>query len=173
MDRNPSEEEREEVTIFPIFPTKVLLATDGSEEARLALQAATSLVNSTSSELHVVLVLPTDVGVPYPAEVLQRPPLEQSKQRAQAFLDRQVELIRAEGAAVAGSHLRMGRPPEEILRLSEEIIAGLIVVGNQGLSGRFSRMKRFVMGSVSENVTRYARCSVMVVRKDLYDRPST
>ncbi len=29
------------------------------------------------------------------------------------------------------------------------------------------------MGSVSENVTRYARCSVMVVRKDLYDRPST
>ena len=43
---------------------------------------------------------------------------------------------------------------------------------NQGLSGRFSRMKRFVMGSVSENVTRYARCSVMVVRKDLYDRPS-
>ena len=32
-------------------------------------------------------------------------------------------------------------------------------------------MNRFVMGSVSENVTRYARPSVMVVRKDLYDRP--
>jgi nucleotide-binding universal stress UspA family protein len=28
------------------------------------------------------------------------------------------------------------------------------------------------MGSVSEKVARYARCSVMVVRKDLYDRPS-
>jgi nucleotide-binding universal stress UspA family protein len=66
-----------------------------------------------------------------------------------------------------------GREPEEILRLSEEIVAGLIVLGNQGLSGRFSRMKRFVMGSVSESVARYARCSVMVVRKDLYDRPST
>jgi nucleotide-binding universal stress UspA family protein len=56
---------------------------------------------------------------------------------------------------------------------SEEIVAGLIVVGNQGLSARFSRMRRFIMGSVSENVTRYARCSVMVVRKDLYDRPQT
>jgi nucleotide-binding universal stress UspA family protein len=33
-------------------------------------------------------------------------------------------------------------------------------------------MKRFVMGSVSENVARYARCSVMVARKDLYDRPA-
>ena len=61
---------------------------------------------------------------------------------------------------------------EEILRVSEEIAAGLIVVGNQGLGGRFSRMRRFVMGSVPERVARYARCSVMVVGKDLYDRPS-
>ena len=53
------------------------------------------------------------------------------------------------------------------------MVAGLIVVGNQGLSGRFSRMRRFLMGGVPESVTRYARCSVMVVRKDLYDRPST
>jgi nucleotide-binding universal stress UspA family protein len=72
-----------------------------------------------------------------------------------------------------GAHLRMGRPAEEILHVSEEMVAGLIVVGNQGLSGRFSRMRRFLMGGVSENVTRYARCSVMVVRKDLYDRPAT
>lgn len=46
------------------------------------------------------------------------------------------------------------------------------MVGNPGISGRFSRMKRFVMDSVSENVTRYTRCSVMDLRKDLYDRPS-
>jgi nucleotide-binding universal stress UspA family protein len=50
-------------------------------------------------------------------------------------------------------------------------VAGLIVIGNQGLGGRFSRMRRFLMGSVSERVARYARCSVMVIRKDLYDRP--
>ena len=67
----------------------------------------------------------------------------------------------------------MGRPAEEILHVSEEMVAGLIVVGNQGLSGRFSRMRRFLMGGVSENVTRYVRCSVMVIRKDLYDRTST
>jgi nucleotide-binding universal stress UspA family protein len=65
----------------------------------------------------------------------------------------------------------MGKPAEEILRLSEEIGAGLIMVGNEGFGGKFSRMSRFLMGSVSESVARYARCSVMVVRKDLYDRP--
>jgi len=77
------------------------------------------------------------------------------------------------GGEATEAHLRMGRPTEEILRLSEELVAGLIVVGNQGLSGRFSRIRRFLMGGVSESVTRYARWSVMVVRKDLYDRPST
>jgi Universal stress protein family len=47
-----------------------------------------------------------------------------------------------------------------------------MVVDNQGIDGRINWMKRFLMGSVSERVAHYARCSVMVVRKDLYDRPS-
>jgi nucleotide-binding universal stress UspA family protein len=101
------------------------------------------------------------------------PSKDEIRQVAQGVLDHQVKEIRESGGKVEEAHLRTGRPTEEILRLSEEIVAGLIVVGNQGLSGRFSRMKRFVMGSVSESVTRYARCSVMVVRKDLYDRPPT
>jgi nucleotide-binding universal stress UspA family protein len=39
-----------------IFPTKILLATDGSKEAELALRTAVDLTSSTSSELHVVTV---------------------------------------------------------------------------------------------------------------------
>jgi nucleotide-binding universal stress UspA family protein len=40
-----------------IFPTKILLATDGSEEAELAARTATDLAGKTGSELHVVYVL--------------------------------------------------------------------------------------------------------------------
>jgi nucleotide-binding universal stress UspA family protein len=157
------------------FPAKILVATDGSEDAILAVQAAVDLSNETGAELHVVHVgesLPT-----YPPPASGPPPptpsREEIRQVAQRLLDAQIKQIGEMGGKVAESHLRMGRPAEEILRLSEEIVAGLIVVGNQGLSGRFSRMRRFLMGGVSESVTRYARCSVMVVRKDLYDRPST
>src|SRR4028119_2198333 len=47
-----------------IFPTKVLLATDSSEEAELSLSTAIDLANSTNSQLHVVTVGP---GNPDPA----------------------------------------------------------------------------------------------------------
>jgi nucleotide-binding universal stress UspA family protein len=158
-----------------VFPGKILLATDGSEDSMLAAQAAVGISEDTGAELHVVhvgesrpLYPPTATGPP-----LSTPSKEEIRLAAQNLLDYEAERVRGAGGDVKQAHLRMGRPEEEILRLSESIVAGLIVVGNQGLSGRFSRMKRFVMGGVSESVTRYARCSVMVVRKDLYDRPST
>src|SRR3712207_6723033 len=39
-----------------IFPTKILLATDGSREADLAATTAADLAKSTGSELHVIHV---------------------------------------------------------------------------------------------------------------------
>ena len=39
-----------------IFPTKILLATDGSREAELAATTAADLAKSTGSELHVLYV---------------------------------------------------------------------------------------------------------------------
>ncbi len=143
------------------FPTKILLATDGSEEAGLASRAAVDLAAATNSELHVVHVFPSDVGIPYPAEVLQREPRYQAMQHAQEFLDRQVFQIQAEGVAVAGSYLRAGRPANEIVKLSEELGMGLIVVGDKGLGG----VRRALLGSVSDSVARHAHCPVMIVRR--------
>lgn len=44
-----------------IFPTKILLATDGSEEAELAASTAADLAKASASELHVL-----HVGQGYP-----------------------------------------------------------------------------------------------------------
>jgi nucleotide-binding universal stress UspA family protein len=155
------------------FPAKILVATDGSEDAMLAARAAISLAHDTGAELHLLHVGPAHVYPPVTAG--PTPPQgtdEEVRREAQGVLDWQAEEIEKAGGNIEQAHLRVGKPSEEILRLSEELVVGLIVVGNQGLGSKFSRMRRFVMGSVSEKVSRYARCSVMVVRKDLYDRPS-
>ena len=41
-----------------IFPTRILLATDGSREAQLAASTAADLANTTNSELHLITVAP-------------------------------------------------------------------------------------------------------------------
>jgi hypothetical protein len=53
-----------------IFPTKVLLATDGSKEADLAGRSAAELADETGSELHVVHVLAP--GYPRPFQFRAR-----------------------------------------------------------------------------------------------------
>jgi nucleotide-binding universal stress UspA family protein len=53
-----------------------------------------------------------------------------------------------------------GKPKEAILKDAENWVADLIVVGSHGRRG----FKRFLLGSVSEEVAMNAHCSVVVVR---------
>ena len=149
-----------------IFPTKILVATDGSEEADLALTTAADLAEKTDSELHVAFVFPTAVQLPYPRPILARPAevqereLEAAMHQAQEFLDRQVERVKNEGVSVAETHLVRGQPDKEIVHIGEETGAGLIVMGSRGLGG----IRRALMGSVSDSVVRHAHCPVLIVR---------
>jgi nucleotide-binding universal stress UspA family protein len=156
-----------------IFPTKILLATDGSEEAKLAATVAADLSGKTDSELHVVHVFGiAPVGSSYPEASyidgveLEDPVLEEnleriSEQRAREVLDAEVGKIRSVGGAVAQAYLREGRTAQEIVVLAEEIGAGLIVMGSRGRGG----MRRALMGSVSNSVVRHAHCPVTIVRQ--------
>jgi nucleotide-binding universal stress UspA family protein len=157
-----------------IFPTKILLAIDASEEAALAAQTAADIADKTGSELHVVharFALPWTTGYYSATE----PPTtsigseEEARQRVLQWLDEQVERIEAQGGSVRQAYLRLGRPDEgaitvaeQIVNLAEEIRAGLIVVGSRGRSG----IRRALMGSVSDSVVHHAHCPVLVVRKE-------
>ncbi len=151
-----------------IFPAKILLATDGSEDAQLALSTAVDLANSTDSELHVVTAVP---GSPDPVYQTHEAGLRYEtyeeaaaavREAAQRTLDEQVKKVEEAGGRVAEAHLRMGeRRDQAIVRLADEIGAGLIVMGSRGLGG----LRRALMGSVSDSVVRHAHCPVMVVRR--------
>jgi nucleotide-binding universal stress UspA family protein len=62
---------------------------------------------------------------------------------------------------IAEVHARIGKPDKEIVRLAEELGAGLIVLGSRSLG----RLRRALMGSVSDSVVRHAHCPVLVVRE--------
>jgi nucleotide-binding universal stress UspA family protein len=152
-----------------IFPSKVVLAIDGSEEASRAAEAAVELCEKTGSELHVVhvgedfyLTAVTDLDMVAPTSVAQEyPEIEANfEQIARKVLDTEVEKVEAAGGTVAQAYLRMGRADAEIVDLAKEIEAGLVVLGSRGLG----RIKRALLGSVSYSVVRHAHCPVLVVR---------
>lgn len=141
-----------------IFPTLILLATDSSPDAGLAAQSAVELCERTGSELHVVHVgeyLPT-----FYAYTEEEP--TELQHNAQQLLEEQTQRIEAAGGQVAQAHLLLGRPAEQIVKLSEELGVGVIVLGSRGLSA----LRRALLGSVSESVVRHAHCPVFVVRSD-------
>ena len=142
-----------------LFSRRILLATDGSEEAELATRAAVELANSTSSELHLVHVKLIPITPPYPEVLDWREDLEYAEGEARELLDVQVKMVEDAGGTVAGVHLREELPSEEIVALAEELGACLIVVGSRDRG----RIRRALAGSVSDWVVRHARCSVLVV----------
>ena len=133
-----------------IFPTKILLATDGSKDAELAASTAIELANKTRSKLHVVHIV----------DLVSSVVLDEAE--ARELLDALVKRLEDAGSVSAQAHLSEGVPAAEIVALGEDIDAGLIVVGSRGLGG----VRRTLMGSVSEAVTRHAHCAVLVVRKE-------
>ena len=158
-----------------IFPTKILLATDGSEDAAHATEVAVELSKITGSELHVVyvgkdaysetLAYPesTDPGwVEGEDPVLIKELGQQYEQMARRILDAEVEKVLAVGGTVAQAHLRMGTAATEITDLAEEMSLELVVVGSRGLGG----IRRALVGSVSDAVARHAHCPVLIARKE-------
>jgi nucleotide-binding universal stress UspA family protein len=143
-----------------IFPTRILVATDGSREAELALTTAADLANSTDSELHVVHVGEVPL-VYHPERHAYRADYEEHEKESQQLLEAQVQRIAGAGATEAQTHLRMGRADEEIVELAQRIDAGLVVMGSRGQG----RLRRALVGSVSESVVRHAHCPVTIVRE--------
>ena len=142
-----------------VFPTHLLLATDGSPHADLAAEVAVDLAQSTGSRLHVVAV-----GRTFPAAVYDEyaeTRREDLEREAQEILDRQVARIEEAGGTVAVAHLKMDEERDEaIVHLAEDIDAGMIVIGSRGFGG----MRRALMGNVADSVVRHAHCPVLVVR---------
>ena len=143
-----------------IFPTTILLATDGSREAQLARTTAIDLAECTNSELHVVTVAPG-----YPSYDVRNPSVvDQLREQAEDILNEQAAKIEQEGGKVAEKHLRIAERyrAQQIVKVAEDIAAGLIIMGSRGLGG----VRRALMGSVSDSVVRHAHCPVLVVRPE-------
>jgi nucleotide-binding universal stress UspA family protein len=145
---------------------RILLATDGSEAAAAALAVVSAMPLAEGSAVLVVHVMSEPVGVmaPYGEGFFTESQLlfnlrSSEREAATAALEEAVQRLARPGVVVTSS-LREGEPSAQLLAAAAEFEAELIVLGARGLSA----LDRFLLGSVSHNVSRHARCPVLVAR---------
>jgi nucleotide-binding universal stress UspA family protein len=143
--------------------TRIVVGTDGSETAGEAVRQAIDLAKLAGATLSIVSAyapIPDrkvkDQQRDAPADVQYE---LNPREDVNLVLDTAAADVRKEGIEVQ-THAVEGDPAEGILNVAEETKADLIVVGNKGMTGA----RRFLLGSVPNNISHHAPCSVMVVR---------
>ena len=141
----------------------ILCPTDFSEFSEHAIRYACELAETFHAELHLLNVL-QDYGAVAPGSGEMFMPftdwLPELRKQSQEQLAKQPP---PEWAAKVPVHrtTRVGAPIDEIVKYAKEHSIDLIVQGTHGRRG----LKHMLLGSVAENVVRYAPCPVLTVRK--------
>ncbi len=135
---------------------RVLVGYDGSPAARKALLAALDLASRYRADVVALAVVRPPEFAELQGEVdaavaQSRGPLAEAFRWAR-------DQARKVGVPVT-LRTEVGHPAEVLVRVAREEAFDLIVLGRRGLTP----VQRWMLGSVSERVLRYAHCPVMVV----------
>jgi len=131
---------------------RIVVGYDAAPLSELALREAAALAaERPETDIHVLSVV------------------DQIDERNAPYLEaRAAEALDAveagEGPRVI-PHVLTGDVAREIVRMAEDVEADLIIVGTHGRRG----IRRLLLGSVAEHVTRWASCPVLVMRPRHYE----
>ena len=145
----------------------VVICTDGSEVATRAALAGFAILQPAERVVVAAVVDDEDEmaftgtgmagGVMTPGEVAGL--AQASDERAQAIVDRTAGLL---ASANTETQVLQGDPGPTLCRLAGELPANALVLGSRG----HGRIKRVLLGSVSDYVVRNAPCPVVITGPD-------
>ena len=143
--------------------TRIVVGTDGSETAAEAVRQAVDLARLAGASLSIVSAYAPVSGKRVGNEKQGAPEDVQyeigPREDVNLVLDAAAADAKKSGVE-AQPHPVEEDPAEGILKVAEQTKADLIVVGNKGMTGA----RRFLLGSVPNNVSHHAPCSVIIVR---------
>lgn len=137
--------------------SKILVGTDFSDQAKVAVNRAGALAAACNAEL-VLCHITQEASYPMPSK-LEAAELAKASQRNMQELEQLAEPFTASGVRVT-LETRAGYPDEGVVGVGEDTGADLIVTGTHGRTG----LARFFLGSIAEKVVRLSHTNVMVVR---------
>ncbi|SEO85073.1 Nucleotide-binding universal stress protein, UspA family [Amphibacillus marinus] len=140
---------------------KIVVAVDGSQASLKAFKKAVHVAKRNEAELIIAHVV--DTKTISTAETYDQSMINRSETYASKLLNEYKAQAQKAGLHKVETHIDYGSPKVRIPKyVAKSFEADLIMCGATGLNA----VERFLIGSVSENITRYAPCDVLVVRSD-------
>lgn len=140
----------------------IVVGTDGSSRAGIAVREAFALAKMTGAKVHAVHAV-------HPVATTGFSDVPGTAQIASADLRDHADnvgtrlLAEAESQGVSAEvHNPHGDPADALVSIAQAVDADLVVIGNRGMAG----MKRFVLGSVPNKVSHQCPCSLLIVDTD-------
>lgn len=137
---------------------KILIATDGSEYTKNAVDYGIDLAKNTGAKLLTIFVVDTAAFASIPMDAAWESMYELLRQEGDAAIKYVIDKAKAEGVEAEGNLIE-GHPADEIIKYSEKNSVSVIIMGTLGKSG----LDRFLLGSVAEKVVRNSKIPVLVV----------
>ncbi len=143
---------------------KILIAVEDSPYSDQAVSYGFALARKFEAEIALVHVNEIPVSTPYIADPLLNespvmiPEMMQIQEEASKNLFDRIQKQYGEDI-ILYTYSKIGRPKDEILATADECKADLIIMGTHGRTG----FDHFISGSVSESVTRRAKCPVLII----------
>ncbi|OEH91840.1 universal stress protein [Bacillus solimangrovi] len=141
--------------------SNVLVAVDGSKEAERAFNKSVSIAKRNDANLIIGHIVDTKTYAT--VEAYDGTIVERAERYAEEFLEEYKTEAIDSGIKNVKTVIEFGSPKVRISReLAPKHEVDLIICGAQGLNA----VERFFLGSVSEHITRYAKCDVLIVRNE-------
>ncbi len=141
---------------------RILVAVDGSKEAELAFKKGVQIAKRNQATLVVAHVIDTKAF--QSISTFDGSMADRATEQAKATLEEYTHYAKKNEVTDIQHTVEYGSPKVMISKqIPEEHNIDLILLGATGLSA----IERIFIGSVSEYVTRHARCDVLIVRTDL------
>lgn len=142
----------------------IVVGTDGSARAELALDRAGQLAKLLGVKLHIVTCFEKAASGVQTAAATRGAPMEsvhgtsaEGRTRADHSVSRAQQRLANLGVENE-THVWPGEPADALVEIAKEQGAQMIVVGNRGMAGA-----RRVLGSVPNSVSHRAPCDVLIV----------
>jgi nucleotide-binding universal stress UspA family protein len=144
--------------------TTIVVGTDGSDSAAIAVRQAAELAKVGGGTLHIVHAYqPMNMGTLAMSAGSGGSTID--VEGVNASIESQAQLVCQHAGAIAQEqsvdckiHSVPGDPCDALISVAEQVHADLLVVGNRGMTG----LKRFMLGSVPNKISHHAPCSVLI-----------